>query len=257
MTDLVLLSHVTTPEWWDPVVELLPDVTVTHLDVPGFGDAVLDASPPTFQAMARAVAETLAGLGLSSAHVAGISMAGSVALEVARLRGCGRATAFSPPGFWTTVDAAVVLVEVGSLWSAVKVAPPMIELAGRQRRARERVWSRLVAHPDRVPVEVADRLVMGVVHRMRHLTTGPRALAALSRVIAAYRVAPLDGAVPVTVAWGDRDRFTPYAAQASRARRVLPEAHHVTLRDCGHLPTFDDPAQVAQALSGDYGRIAP
>jgi pimeloyl-ACP methyl ester carboxylesterase len=250
MSDLVLLNHVTTPEWWAPVVPLLRDnVRITHLDVPGFGDAAL-AGPPSLQAMARGVRDTLVERGLSAAHVAGISMAGSVAVEVARLRGCDRVTAISPPGFWRALDAAIVVAEVGSLWSGVRFASPLVDLAGRNARARTQFWNRLVAHPERVPEDVADRLVLGVAHRMRHLTTGPRALAALSRVIAGYRVAPLDGAVPVTIAWGDHDRFTSYRTQAAQARRVLPHARHVTLTDCGHIPTYDHPDQVARVLAG-------
>lgn len=249
MTDLVLLDHVTSPEWWAPVLPLLPvDVSVTHLDVPGFGDSPRAPGPPTLESMARGIAGTLAERGLDDAHVVGISMAGSVALEVARIGGCGRATAFSPPGFWTRAEAALVLAEVGSLWAAVRVASPLVERAGRSSRARDQVWRRLVAHPERVPPEVADLIVMGIVRRMRHLVTGPAPLAGLSRAILAYRVSPIDGAIPITIAWGDQDRFTPYAAQASRARRVLPHARHVTLHDCGHLPTYDDPAQVAAVL---------
>jgi pimeloyl-ACP methyl ester carboxylesterase len=33
-----------------------------------------------------------------------------------------------------------------------------------------------------------------------------------------------------------------------RARVVVPRARHVTLRDCGHIPTFDDPEQVARVI---------
>ena len=35
--------------------------------------------------------------------------------------------------------------------------------------------------------------------------------------------------VPVTVAWGSRDRLLLFGRQAPRARRALPDAHHVTL----------------------------
>jgi pimeloyl-ACP methyl ester carboxylesterase len=36
--------------------------------------------------------------------------------------------------------------------------------------------------------------------------------------------------------------------QAPRARRLLPRADHVVLRGCGHVPTWDDPEQVAGVL---------
>ena len=53
--------------------------------------------------------------------------------------------------------------------------------------------------------------------------------------------------VPVTIAWGTRDGLL-LPSQALRARRVLPEARHLWLRGCGHVPMSDDPAQVAAVL---------
>jgi pimeloyl-ACP methyl ester carboxylesterase len=53
---------------------------------------------------------------------------------------------------------------------------------------------------------------------------------------------------PTTVAWGERDRLLIFSRQAPRARRALPAAQHVTLTGCGHVPTWDDPEQVARVL---------
>ena len=53
--------------------------------------------------------------------------------------------------------------------------------------------------------------------------------------------------VPTTIAWGTRDGLL-LPSQALRARRVLPEARHVWLRGCGHVPMSDDPEQVARVL---------
>ena len=55
-------------------------------------------------------------------------------------------------------------------------------------------------------------------------------------------------AVPTTVAWGERDRLLIFSRQAPRARRMLPDARHVVLHGCGHVPTWDDPEQVARVL---------
>ncbi len=54
--------------------------------------------------------------------------------------------------------------------------------------------------------------------------------------------------VPITVAWAEHDRLLPTRTQAGRARRRLPQARHTLLRGCGHVPTYDDPAQVAAVL---------
>ena len=61
--------------------------------------------------------------------------------------------------------------------------------------------------------------------------------------------------VPMTIAWGVRDRLLPYALQAPRARAMLPCAEHVAL-GAGHVPFFDDPAAMAQVIRSCAGRAA-
>ncbi|MCZ9338950.1 alpha/beta fold hydrolase, partial [Streptomyces sp. TRM76130] len=53
--------------------------------------------------------------------------------------------------------------------------------------------------------------------------------------------------VPVTVAWGARDRLLP-PRQGVRAKTVIPRARLVRLPGCGHVPMNDDPALVARVL---------
>lgn len=199
MAEIVVLSHVARRELWGSVPDVLEAAhTVTFLDVPGFGDTPLpDGLPPTIETMAEGVRRELTARGLTGAHLVGLSMAGTVALEPAWLRAV--------------------------------------------------VWGRLVAHPERVPAPAAVATVMGIPRNMRFLTS-PATLPALTRALVAYRVCPIVGKVPVTVAWGDRDAFTSYRTQEPRTRVVLPQARHVTLRGCGHVPSYDDPEQVARVI---------
>jgi pimeloyl-ACP methyl ester carboxylesterase len=53
--------------------------------------------------------------------------------------------------------------------------------------------------------------------------------------------------VPVTLAWGTKDRLL-LPRQANRAMSVLPGARWVSLPGCGHVPMNDDPALVARVL---------
>jgi len=249
MPDIVVLSHIARREMWGLVPGLLEARhTVTFMDVPGFGDTPLSAGlPPSIETMAEGVRRELASRSLSHAHLVGLSMAGTVALEIARHDEVASVTAISPPGFWTSAEAALIVAEVGSMWSMVKVARPLVSLAGRPAWLRSVVWRRLVAHPGRLPAAAAVPTIMEIPRNMRHLTA-PATLAALTRSLVAYRFGPLEGQVPVTVAWGDKDTFTSYRTQAPRACDVLPRARHVTLRGCGHVPTFDDPEQVARVI---------
>ena len=61
--------------------------------------------------------------------------------------------------------------------------------------------------------------------------------------IAPPRAVSADGIhVPVTLAWGERDRLV-------RPPRTPPPGWRtVVLPDCGHLPMWDDPALVARVI---------
>ena len=73
---------------WNPVVPALAQqFDVIAVDLPGFGDSAL-ASPAQAgpRALAEAVAGLLAELGVTTPHLAGNSLGGWVALELAAIR---------------------------------------------------------------------------------------------------------------------------------------------------------------------------
>jgi pimeloyl-ACP methyl ester carboxylesterase len=106
----------------------------------------------------------------------------------------------------------------------------------------------LVAHPQRLD---PDRL-LGDALALRHGRGFRPMLHALGRY--RFDAAALQAMrdVPVTVAWGARDRILP-PHQGARARKVLPRARHVTLPGCGHLPMSDDPSLVAGTILATTG----
>jgi pimeloyl-ACP methyl ester carboxylesterase len=53
--------------------------------------------------------------------------------------------------------------------------------------------------------------------------------------------------VPVTVAWGAKDRLL-FPRQARRAARAIPRARVLMMEGCGHVPAWDDPEQVARVI---------
>ena len=73
-------------------------------------------------------------------------------------------------------------------------------------------------------------------------------------VARAARTYTFDGApsVPVTVAWGARDRiFSP--SQLDRVRERLPNARHELLDGCGHMPMSDAPDLGASLILSTTG----
>ena len=77
-------------------------------------------------------------------------------------------------------------------------------------------------------------------------TDAERRQAELERANEAMRSAVFSGfeqiRAPVTLAWGERDRLV------ARPRTTVPGWRSVTLHGCGHIPTWDNPSQVARVL---------
>jgi pimeloyl-ACP methyl ester carboxylesterase len=79
------------------------------------------------------------------------------------------------------------------------------------------------------------------------------AVAALFRAAYLFEVGEAAEEVPTTVAWSARDLvLLPY--QARRARTLLPNAQHLWLPRCGHVPMPDDPALVAETIRAGAGQ---
>ncbi|MFI5080604.1 MAG: alpha/beta fold hydrolase [Streptosporangiales bacterium] len=101
---LVLLHGIgSSRRAWDPVIPALAErFDVIAVDLPGFGDS--EPLPPEVEsrpaALAAAVAGLLDDLGITTPHVAGNSLGGWVALELAGIRPAASLTLLSPAGLW-------------------------------------------------------------------------------------------------------------------------------------------------------------
>ena len=234
---------------WRPVVDRLStSFDVIACDLPGFGSSepLPRGVDPTVPAYADAFAAWFAEIGIECPHVAGNSMGGAIALELAKRGAVASATAFSPAGFWSTPELR------WSQWTSLgliaylpkPLAPPVVRLA-RTRIGRLAFLGQLFGHPSRVPPEEAAATI-------RDAAAAPAirdALDAFGRY--RYEAGPPSG-VPVTVAWGRYDWLLPYRLQAPRARRLLPEARHIKL-GTGHVPYFDDPDAVSRVITATAG----
>ena len=206
------------------------------VDLPGFGASA--PGPASIEGLADAVAALADELGLDGWHVAGNSMGGGVALELAARGGVRSACGVSPLGFGNhreMVYARALLVGTRGL---ARGLAPVADAFAASPVLRSTLCAHVAARPWRVPA--ADTVLW-----TRMYAEAP-AFWALLRTAPDWRAsAP---ACPATIAWGERDRLLIFSRQAPRARRMLPQARHVTLTGCGHLPTWDDPEQVARVL---------
>ena len=87
---------------WEPVVDMLAaSRTVISVDLPGFGSSApltAPGPPPTPAGFARVLSGLLRDLGHDTAHIAGNSVGGWTALEMARLGAARSVVALSPAG---------------------------------------------------------------------------------------------------------------------------------------------------------------
>jgi pimeloyl-ACP methyl ester carboxylesterase len=220
---------------WKPVLTRLAarhDVVV--VDLPGFG-----ASPPlpgeqapTARAFAASLAGLLDELGIERAHVAGNSLGGWIALELALLGRARTVTTLCAAGMWSRpLDPQPDL----PIRRFGRLLAPGLGLAMAPPTLRRRLLAAFVAHPERVPRKDAARMAASYI--------AAPAYAATSREMRADRFrAAAEVDVPVTLAWGEHDRLIrPRDPGIGGVRMVF-------LQGCGHVPTWDDPELVTQVI---------
>ena len=229
---------------WTPVIgELSGNFDVIACDLPGMGrsDPLPAGIDPTIRAYADGFEAWFQEMDLGRPHVAGNSMGGAIALELADRGAVASAAAFSPAGFWSDAERRYCQLCLGAIAHMPRpLQEPIITLV-RTDTGRALLFAQLFGKPRQIPAEEAEAA-------LRDALTAPSFGAALE-AFGRYRYEPAarNGSVPVTVAWAKGDRLLPYRLQAPRARRLLPEARHLTL-GAGHIPTFDDPAAVAAVI---------
>lgn len=239
----LLLIHGIGHRWqaWEPVIDRLAEFhSVVAIDLPGFGRSPVPKGgmPGNMLEVVGLIAEFLAEDGLERPHVAGNSLGGAIALELASAGLVSSATAFSPGGFYNVAERRRALGILNTLRANTFLPAPALRLALRSPAIRRWSLVPIVENPSNLTVERAleDAIAM---RRGR----GFRPVAKAARTYT-FQGAP---EVPVCVAWGVKDRIFG-VHQAERAREKLPRAQHELLHGCGHVPMSDDPDLVASVI---------
>jgi pimeloyl-ACP methyl ester carboxylesterase len=219
---------------WEPVLDrLAAERDAIAVDMPGFGGSppLADGTAPTPQALASSLAAFLDELGIERAHLAGNSLGGWVALELAKMGRARSVAGLSTAGFWKRPlgPRPTPIRRIG------RTMLPIVPVLARTRRGRRLLLNGTVARPELVPPAAAARLVRAYV-------TAP----GYDPANAAMRSAVFEGIEqirePVTLAWGELDRVV------GKPRTAPAGVRTVLLPGCGHVPTWDDPELVARVL---------
>lgn len=228
---------------WDPVTHILAaEREVITVDLPGFGaspglPAGLPYDLPTTTAVFAAFCEALE---VERPHVAGNSLGGLLALELGREKLVRSVTALSPAGFWNETERRYAFgILLGMRHISRRLPLPLVEQLSRSAVGRTTLTSTIYARPGRRSPEavVAETLALA------RATGFDETLRAGATVQFTDDIPGL----PVTVAWGTRDRLL-LPRQGVRAKHVIPGARLIRLPGCGHCPMNDDPALVARVI---------
>ena len=248
---LVLLHGIgSSRRAWDPVIPALAGhFDVIAVDLPGFGDSgpLPPGVEPRSAALAAAVAGLVDDLGITAPHVAGNSLGGWVALELAGIRPVASLALLSPAGLWRgnvpRYDRASLQA---SRWLA-RHAPGGLSRLVSYRLGRALVLGQTHGRPFRISRGYARTAI-------RALGTSPGFDATLKATIRGHRAGPPIGA-PVTVAFGSRDLLL--RRRCRHLDELPPGTRLGSLPRCGHVPMADNPAAVTALITEASARRLP
>ena len=203
--------------------------------MPGFGESesMPAGTPPTAAAMGAVISDFLAGIGIERPHVAGNSLGGWVALEMAKAGNAASACLISPAGMWQHPLGPRQVNTRG----VAKLAKPLLLAAARRDATRAKMLATVIARPENVPKEDGLQVIRDWIaapgydasnaEMRRHVFEDPEAVT-----------------VPVTIAWGELDRLV----RPPSSDRRPPGSPFIVLPGCGHTPNWDAPELITEVL---------
>lgn len=219
---------------WRPQIERVSrERDVIAVDMPGFGDSPMLDEIPTPWAMAAAIMRMCEEIGVERPHVAGNSLGGWVALEIAKLGGAASLCPISPAGLWREPLGPRVVNP--RKWA--KRLRPLLGAALRNRRTREAMLKTTVGRPELVPLADARAMIAAWVDAPGY--------DAANDEMRRYVCEDLDRIdVPTAIAWGELDRLV----GPPRPERRPPGSRFIKLEGCGHTPNWDAPELISELL---------
>ena len=241
----LLLIHGIGSNWriWKPI---LPALEARHevlaVSLPGYGESPPLDREPTVPALTDAVEEELDAAGLDRPHLAGNSLGGWIAAELARRGRAQSVVAISPGGMWSPKELAYCVRSLKGTRVTTRLVAPVVDKLARSAVLRTALLFQVQARgwradPDDVAYAVRQFAAaesfdgtLDWVDRGREIAQG---------------VEQID--CPFLVVWGSWDFLLPIR-QGRRWARLVPGAELRELPRLGHAPMADDPELVATAI---------
>ncbi len=245
----LVLLHGFTDTWrgWTPV---LPALSARHQvyawSLPGhLGGEPWDRSVPvSITAVVDAAERQLDDIGLDRAHLAGNSLGGWLALELAARGRALSVVGVCPAGGWVPGgrEERRVARYFRRNQLLLRYFGPLLPWVARHATLRRIALRDLVADGRKVPPAGALTLFEGA-----------RGCAIVDEVVGLGGtgesfgdLGPID--CPVRILYGSKDRLLRWPHCFERMRAMLPDADWVCLNGLGHLPMWDSADAVATAI---------
>lgn len=232
---------------WQPVLETLErshQVLAVNLAGHVGGPEMREGTAVSVEALVDAVERDMDAAGFETADLAGNSLGGWIALELAR-RGRARSViALAPAGGWEPGSGAERRLRklFRRNHRLSKALLPRVDSLMRRPRLRRALLAQVAARGERVPPAAAAQMV-------RDSVGCPVYFELMDAILRDGPPRSFDGVqCPVLLAWGTRDRIIPSPRYSQRLRAMLPAAEWVDLPGLGHVPMSDDPALVARTI---------
>ncbi|AXQ31082.1 alpha/beta hydrolase [Solimonas sp. K1W22B-7] len=245
----LVLLHGVGGSWrmWKPVLPLLErQFRVIVPTLPGHrgGEPLPAGVEPTIGLLADRLLLQLRAMGIEQAHVAGNSLGGWLAVELARRGFALSVTALSPAGGWRSLQDYRALAR--SLVTSYRLMPLLFLLFWLLMglAAVRRILSvRTMERGDRMPSdEFRSSLVAFMCCRMM-----PRLF---RNTEATGAIEPYDAqSLAVCVAWSERDRVLPFDTYGRPFLDRVSGAQHCVIEAAGHVPMYDQPEAVARRIA--------
>ena len=245
--------HGFTDTWrtWQLVLEPLERRhDVLALTLPGHTGGPPLPSEPTAAGMVDAIERSLDDAGIGDAHLAGSSLGGFLALQLAARGRARTVVALAPAGGWRAGSraAADMLRSFPTMQAQARKALPQLDELVATPEGRRRATELIAEHGERLPPELIAHIVLGLA-----ACPGVEALTA-SALAQPWELDADAVACPVRVVWGLDDRVLRWPAAAARYREEwLPHADWVELDGVGHCPQLDAPLVTADLITGLTG----
>jgi pimeloyl-ACP methyl ester carboxylesterase len=228
---------------WQPMVgDLSRHVTVYTPTVLGHRGGHPSGPHTTLTDMVDDAERYLDAAGLDRPHLAGHSLGGYLAIELARRGRAASVTAFSPAGFWTSGDGTPHRVRA-AVRRNVRIARyggPVLKAAVSTAAGRRFYLGAALRDPASMTAHQARQVI------------DDQAGCAAARTLEIgddETIAPLDPLpCPMTVAWARHDEVLPMADYAEAVRTRLPAARFVVLPGVGHAAMVDAPELVIRTI---------